>query len=148
MVNETERNEGILERNQDLMLIGLAVGAVGFVGQEIADLAGAADAIGLGAALLTLAGMLTFAYALVRNSKFNDSEMLTGVIDDERSRFVRYASYSIGFAAVIALQVAVAVGVPILGKLGLTAPTAPFFAALTIFVGLITALVSYRRLDR
>jgi hypothetical protein len=147
-MNDLERSERQLERNQDMMLIGLTIGVVGFVGQEIADLAGAADAVGLVFALGTLVGMITFAVALVRNSRFNESEMLTGVIDDERSRFVRYAAYSIGFAAVIALQVAVAVGVPILGRLGLTAPTAPFFAALTIFVGLITALVSYRRLDR
>ncbi|WP_405224309.1 hypothetical protein [Lentisalinibacter sediminis] len=135
-------------RRLQVMLLGMAVGTLGFTGGELLEMTGIGGGWAVALSLLTLAGWLTFAAALIAAARLDSRELLTSVVDDERVAYLRGQSFQFGFAAVLLLQVILLVGSDVLRKFAGVELTVDFVVNLTISVGVLAALGRFLYLNR
>lgn len=148
MDRDTETLERQHTRRLLLMLLGMAVGTLGFVAGEVLEIADAGLGWRMAASLVTVAGWLTFGLVLIAASRLDRREMLTSVVDDERVAHLRGRAYEFGFAAVMLLHIVLLVGGDVLRKFVGVELGVDFVANLTISVGVIAALGRFLYLNR
>ncbi len=145
---DTETLERRHTRRMQVMLLGMAVGTIGFTGGELLEMTGVGGGWAVALSLLTLAGWLTFGAALVAAARLDSGEVMTSVADDERVAHLRGRSFQFGFAAVLLLQVILLVGSDVLSKFAGVAMAVDFVVNLTISVGVIASLGRFLYLNR
>lgn len=135
-------------RRLQVMLLGMAVGTLGFTGGELLEMTGVGGRWTVALSLVTLAGWLTFLAALIAASRLDSSEVLTSVVEDERVVHLRGRAFQFGFAAVLLLQVLLLVGNDVGRKFGGVEMTVDFVVNLTLSTGVIAALGRFLYLNR
>jgi hypothetical protein len=145
---DTETLERRHTRRLQLMLLGMAVGTLGFVAGELLEIAGTDPGWRLTVSLVAIAGWLTFGFALLAASRSDHREVLTSVVDDERVAHLRGRAYTFGFAALLLLHIVLLVGGDVARKFAGIELSVDFVANLTISTGVIAALGRFLYLNR
>lgn len=143
-----EKIEEKHDRMQRLIFLGASVGSIGFALQELIKLLDGPDSIYLLLTVVTLAGWLIGAWAMIATSSLMKEKGIENILNDERFERIRGKSFEFGFAALLAAQITLLVGNDMLIKFTDIELTVSFATNLSIAVAFVASLGRFVYLNR
>lgn len=140
------------EQLQVRLLIGVAVGMLGLTASEFLKQIETGGGWSVGVSVFTLLGWLIFIIAFFQLRRLGtvdtDGQFAKAVFDDELSRWYRLQAFQFAIGAVLAVQVTLILGAPLLERLYGFTLSVPFAANLTIVTVVLAGLGRFLYLNR